>query len=291
MAGEPSQSDDFLHGMAVSSAARLATARAAINLAELERRAAVQPAPPSLRLSDKRFDLIAEVKKSSPSAGRLADAALSPTVQADQYVAAGVAAISVLTEPSRFAGSLADLEQVAAKIDALPVMRKDFLVDPYQVVEARAAGAGGVLLIAAILEPPVLRDMLQVTFDLGMFALVEAFDEPDLARCIPVMADLMPAIAADGTCRMLLGINCRNLRTLDVEFERFGRLAEQLPDSIPWVAESGVDSPDKAALVASTGYRLALVGTALMRSAGPTGAAQALIQAGRAGRRDSCRRD
>jgi len=108
--------------------------------------------------------------------------------------------------------------------------------------------------------------------------------EPDLARCLPVMSDLMPAIDDDGACRMLLGINCRNLRTLDVEFERFERLAEQLPDSIPWVAESGVDSPDKAALVASAGYRLALVGTVLMRSAEPTSVAQALLEAGRAGR-------
>ncbi len=276
-------SDDFLQDMAVSSAARLSEARAAVGLMEFERRATARPAPPPLRLSAKGFDLIAEVKKSSPSAGRLADAALSPAAQAEQYIAAGVAAISVLTEPSRFAGSLADLEQVAAKIEAIPVMRKDFLVDPYQVVEARAAGAGGVLLIAAILEPPVLRDMLQTAFDLGMFALVEAFDEPDLARCVPVMTDLMPAIDADDACRLLLGINCRNLRTLDVEFERFGRLTEQLPDSIPWVAESGVDTPDKASFVASAGYRLALVGTALMRSAEPTGTAQALLDAGRAG--------
>jgi len=284
MAGELSQADDFLHSMAASSAERLTLARATCSLPELERRAAAQPASPSLCLSGTGFDLIAEVKKSSPSAGRLADAALSPASQAGQYAAAGAAAISVLTEPSRFAGSLADLEQVVADIDAIPVMRKDFLVDPYQVVEARAAGAGGVLLIAAILEPPMLRDMLHTTFDLGMFALVEAFDEPDLAHCIPIMTDLMPVIDAADTCRMLLGINCRNLRTLAVEFERFGRLAEQLPDSIPWVAESGVDSPDKASFVARAGYRLALVGTALMRSAEPTGAAQALLAAGRAGR-------
>jgi len=182
MAGKTAQSADFLHDMAVSSAARLAAVRETINVAALERRATVQSVPPPLRLSGERFDLIAEIKKSSPSAGRLADVVLSPAKQASQYVAAGAAAISVLTEPSRFAGSLADLEQVVADIEAVPIMRKDFLVDPYQVVEARAAGAGGVLLIAAILEPPVLRDMLQATFDLGMFALVEAFDEPDLAR-------------------------------------------------------------------------------------------------------------
>ena len=276
---------DFLQGMAAASAERLDAARTTIDLATLERQAAAQPAPPPLQLSAAGFDLIAEVKKSSPSAGRLAAATLSPAAQAGKYAAAGAAAISVLTEPSRFSGSLTDLEQVVAQVTDIPVMRKDFLIDPYQVVEARAAGAGGVLLIAAILEPSVLREMLQTTFDLGMFALVEAFDEPDLLRCIPVMVEQMPAINDEGTCRMLLGINCRNLRTLAVEFVRFKWLAEQLPAPIPWVAESGVGTPDKATLVASVGYRLALVGTALMRSAEPTSVAQALIKAGRAARR------
>ena len=276
---------DFLAGMAAASAERLHAARATLNLDALERRAAARNAPPPLLLSAAGFDLIAEVKKSSPSAGRLAAAAMSPAAQARKYVAGGAAAISVLTEPSRFAGSLADLEQVVAEVTNIPAMRKDFLVDPYQVIEARAAGAGGVLLIAAILEPPVLRDMLQMTFDLGMFALVEAFDEPDLMRCIPVMVDRMPAINADGACRMLLGINCRNLRTLEVEFLRFKWLAEQLPEPIPWVAESGIDSLDRATLVASAGYRLALVGTALMRSDQPANAARAFLKAGRDARR------
>jgi len=287
MTGDTAQlgDNDFLHAMASSSAARLTAARATMSTDDIERRATAQPAAPLLRLSAAGFDLIAEVKKSSPLAGRLADTALSPATQAGKYASAGAAAISVLTEPSRFAGSLADLEQVAAQINTIPVMRKDFLVDPYQVIEARAAGAGGVLLIAAILEPAVLRDMLQTTFDLGMFALVEAFDASDLQRCLPVIAEQAPAPTGDGACRMLLGINCRNLRTLEVEFERFEQLAQQLPDSIPWVAESGVDRPDKAALVAHAGYRLALVGTALMRSDEPTGAAQALLTAGRSARR------
>ncbi len=275
---------DFLQTMAAASVDRLHAAQAQIDLATLERRAGERQRPPELHLSAAGFDLIAEVKKSSPSAGRLATAALSPAEQAGKYSAAGAVAISVLTEPSRFSGSLADLEQVVAEIETLPVMRKDFLVDPYQVVEARAAGAGGVLLIAAMLEPVVLRDMLQTAFALDMFVLVEAFDAVDLARCLPVMADQPSAINADA-CRMMLGINCRNLRTLDVEFMRLMELAGQLPDSIPCVAESGVDSPDKAVLVAEAGYRLALVGTALMRSDDPTSAAQALLAAGRDTRR------
>lgn len=271
--------------MAAASAERLAAARTRTPLAGLEQAAADRKAPPPLRLSADGFDLIAEVKRSSPSAGVLADATLSSVVQGKKYVAGGAAAISVLTEPSRFAGSLTDLAEVAAAVDDRPVMRKDFLVDPYQVVEARAAGAGGVLLIAAMLEPELLRDMLQTTFDLGMFALVEAFDEADLMACIPVMAGMMPAIDEAGACRMLLGINCRNLRTLDVEFLRLRKLSEQLPDPIPGVAESGVDSPDKATLVAGAGYRLALVGTALMRAADPVQAAEALLAAGRAAQR------
>ncbi len=279
------QSGDFLRDMARASAERLKVARAGTSLAALERQAAAQKAPPSLQLSGDGFDLIAEVKKNSPSAGQLADSTLSPALQASEYALGGAAAISVLTEPTRFSGALSDLEQVVETVTTIPVMRKDFLVDPYQVIEARAAGAGGVLLIAAMLEPPVLRDMLQTTFDLGMFALVEAFDEPDLLRCIPSMVDLMPAINDDGTCRMLLGINSRNLRTLDVEFLRFKWLAEQLPEPIPWVAESGIDTLDKVTLVAGAGYCLALIGTALMRSDEPKLAAQAFIKAGRTARR------
>jgi len=282
MTGTAAQSgEDFLRAMATASAVRLDAARKSVDPATLERRAGAQKCPPFLKLSTAGFDLIAEVKKSSPSAGHLADPALSVARLAGKYAAGGAAAISVLTEPTRFAGALTDLENVAAGIEAIPVMRKDFLIDPYQVIEARAAGAGGVLLIASILEPPVLREMLQTAFDLGMFALVEAFDEPDLMRCVPVMVDLMPAMRADGTCRMLLGINCRNLRTLKVEFTRFRWLAEQLPAPIPWVAESGVDSPDKAMLVSGAGYRLALVGTALMRSNEPMSAVSALLKAGR----------
>ena len=284
MTGDTEKSgNDFLQGMAESSAERLHAARAKVDMAELARRATAQKAPPALQLSAAGFDLIAEVKKSSPSAGRLADETLSPVVQAGHYAAAGAAAISVLTEPSRFSGSLDDLEAVAATVKTIPVMRKDFLVHPYQVFEARAAGAGGVLLIAAILEPPVLRDMLQTAFALGMFALVEAFDGQDLARCVPIM-EKHTAIDAQGACHMLLGINCRNLRTLEVEFPRFTELAEQLPDTIPWVAESGVDSAGKAGLVAHDGYGLALVGTALMQSDEPTGTARALLEAGRKAR-------
>lgn len=273
---------DFLAGMAEASEQRAAGARAECDDRAMLRRAEAQPAPYPLRLSDEGFDLIAEVKRSSPSAGRLADDDLSPSEQGARYRDAGAVAISVLTEPSRFSGHLAHLTAVANEVAPVPAMRKDFLVAPYQVVEGRAAGASGVLLIAAMLETAMLSDMLQMTRDLGMFALVEAFDEADLDKCVPVMNDAGPAIDAAGVVRQLIGVNCRDLRTLQVDFPRFAVLARALPPDLPWVAESGVATREQAAEVAGLGYRLALVGTALMRSDDPTMAAGELLAAARA---------
>ena len=120
-------------------------------------------------------------------------------------------------------------------------MRKDFLVSPYQLLEARVAGAGGVLLIAAMLGDRELREMLRATHQLGLFALVEVFDRPDLDRAVAVIRAAGPAID-DGRCRTLLGVNCRDLRTLQVDFGRFAELAPHLPRGVPTVAESGVES-------------------------------------------------
>ena len=280
----PSIDSDFLAGMAAASTQRAADARAACDDQDILRRAEAQLAAHPLRLSDAGFDLIAEVKRSSPSAGKLAADDLSPPEQAARYRDAHAAAISVLTEPSRFAGHIEHLTAVADEVAPVPAMRKDFLVAPYQVIEGRAAGASGVLLIAAMLEAAMLRDMLQVTHDLGMFALVEAFNEADLDKCLPVMSDAGPAIDAAGVVRQLIGVNCRDLRTLQVDFPRFATLAGALPPELPWVAESGVATREQAAEVAGLGYRLALVGTALMRSDDPTGAAGALLAAARAAR-------
>ena len=164
---------DFLQQMAKHSAER------ASNIGPIETADLDKPVVP-LQLS--AFDVIAEIKGRSPAEGELAGTDLDRGEKARQYAGGGAAAISVLTEPSRFDGALEHLEEVVAAAPDTPVMRKDFLVDPYQVIEARAAGAGGVLLIAAILEPPVLRDMLQTSFALGMFALVEAFDEEQVGE-------------------------------------------------------------------------------------------------------------
>ena len=272
--------------MAGASRARVSAAERACPAGTVRERAEARSEAPALILGEDGFDLIAEVKRTSPSAGRLATDALAPGEQAARYVAAGAAAISVLTEPARFSGELAHLAEVVDTVSPVPAMRKDFLVDTYQVLEARAAGAGGVLLIAAMLDDTELRDMLALTLDLGMFALVEAFDVADLERSVPIMLDAGPAVS-DDRVRQLIGVNCRDLRSLDVSFGRFETLAGHLPADIPWVAESGVTMPADAAEVAGFGYRYALVGTALMRADDPTAAAAGLLEAGRAAAGDS----
>lgn len=284
MTRSPAQttSSDFLLRMAQASRLRLNRIMVDCDESRIRQRAQCCAPAPVLTLSMEGFDLIAEVKKKSPSVGQLAGKSMSPAEQAQRYSVAGAAAISVLTEPEQFAGALIDLEDVVSRVSGIPAMRKDFLVSPYQVLEARAAGAGGVLLIAAMLNEAELRDMLQTTLELGMFALVEAFDPADLDLCLPIMESCRSGLDESGdVCRMLIGINCRDLRTLKVDFPRFESMAGRLPGNLPWVAESGIETAETAAQVALMGYRLALVGTALMRSADPTAEGRAMIEAGR----------
>jgi indole-3-glycerol phosphate synthase len=271
---------NFLARMAAGSRVRSDAAEARRPAEPLARRAAELPPPPPLRLSPQGFDLIAEVKRRSPSAGNLAASALRIATQARNYVRGGAAALSVLTEPEEFAGDLAHLKEVAAAA-SVPAMRKDFLVSPYQLLEARVAGAGGVLLIAAMLGDRALREMLRATHQLGLFALVEVFDRADLDRAVAVIRATGPAVV-EGRCRTLLGVNCRDLRSLQVDFGRFAELAPHLPRFVPTVAESGVESPGQAARVAGLGYDVALVGTALMRASDPGRLAGELLAAGRA---------
>jgi len=270
-------SADFLEAMAAASAERVRAAQRSCPESELAARARRAPLPPPLRLDRSGFDLIAELKLRSPAAGVLAAAqeGLEPRLVA--YARAGAAAVSVLTEPSRFDGSLAHLADAARLLAPLrvPVMRKDFLVDGYQLLEARVAGAAGVLAIVRLLSRTALDALIARAAALGLFVLLEAFDAHDLA----VMREL---IAVHGTsARLLAGVNCRDLATLEVVPGRLLELAPLLPAGVPWVAESGVASGADAAQVAAAGYRLALVGSALMRDEDPEGLAQALIEAGR----------
>ncbi len=256
---------DFLLGMAEASRQRDAESRARLSDAQLSSQLARLDPPLPLLLAHGGFDVIAEIKKRSPAEGKLDDGLASPQQQAGVYIEGGAAALSVLTEPSRFDGSLEDLQAVVAMAGATPVMRKDFLVSRYQVREGRLAGASGVLLIAAMLEAGQLEAMLEAAFELDMFVLVEAFDMADLDSCLPVLESMGPAL--DGNrCRYMLGVNCRNLRTLQVEFDHFTRMAEALPSAVPCVAESGLTDVAQAQQLAKLGYRLALVGTTLMRS-------------------------
>ena len=272
-------SGDFLARMATASHRRLDRAISLRSEKDLRARVAKLPPPPAPRFTDTAFHLIAEVKRRSPSAGRLAGVGLEPAEQARRYAAGGAIAVSVLTEPEEFAGDLAHVRVIAQALPALAVMRKDFLVGTYQILEARDAGAAGVLVIAAMLDPEQIQAMIGCALDLEMFVLVEVFDRADLDRCVP--AALAAAATEQGRGRVLLGVNCRDLRTLKVTPGRFAELAPVLPRAVPWVAESGIETPAQAAEVARLGYSLALVGTALMQSGDPAAAAQAMLKAGR----------
>ncbi len=271
---------DFLAGMARASEAR---ARALLaSSGELERRARETPAPPDLCLAPAGFDVIAEVKLSSPSAGILSTDDTSIEPRASAYAGAGACAVSVLTEPERFGGDIDHLRRVACALAPLgvPAMAKDFLVAPEQLFAARLAGAGGVLLIVRMLDDARLTEMLDAAMGLGLFVLLEAFDAEDLDRASDVMGrrDFAPG-------RLLLGINCRDLRTLKVDTGRFDGMTEHFPAGSCRVAESGIETAGDAARVAALGYSVALVGTALMKTADPARLLQQMIEQGRAARR------
>jgi indole-3-glycerol phosphate synthase len=197
--------------------------------------------------------LIAEYKRSSPSAGAIAGPDIAS--QARAYEEGGAAAISVLTEPTRFDGALADLRAVRHAV-GLPVLRKDFLVHPAQVIESRAAGGDAVLLIAAALSELELKGMLAVAADLGLGALVEAHSEEDLAK----------ALATDAP---VIGVNARDLETLDVDVERALAMLPGVPSDRVAVLESGVSTREHVERAIEAGARGVLVGETLMRSPDP----------------------
>ncbi len=261
---------DFLRQMGAASAAR-AEALGAWRAADFDR--------PVRPLVLDRFDLIAEIKLHSPSEGALVENGDDRVRRARQYAEGGAAAISVLTEPSRFGGALDHLAEVAAAV-SVPVMRKDFIVDPRQVQEARAAGASGVLLVAALLEDPALRALLDCAFELSMFVLLECFDERDLERTVTLLEQERFARHA-AEHRLLVGVNSRDLRTLRVDAGRLATLAPLLPPGAVAVAESGLGEAADAAAAAGMGYRMALVGTALMRAPEPANVVRGMLQAGR----------
>jgi indole-3-glycerol phosphate synthase len=236
-----------------------------------EMREAARSAPPPRRLGSfgSTFDVIAEIKPRSPAEGSFAGR--SATVQAQAYQEGGAAMISVLAEPSEFGGSVRMVAEVS-RLAFVPVLAKDFLVDPIQVFEAREAGAGGVLLIARMLDDRGLSRLLDTASECGCFTLLEAFDREDLDRISRL---------SGGREDVLVGVNCRDLDTLEVVPSRHAELADRLPDGQVAVAESAVTSSADIERVCGLGYRAALVGTALMRADQPGSLVGELVTAGR----------
>jgi len=268
----------LLTEMAQTSLARLEQARARESEQVLWARVSDAPPPPVLKLSHEGFDIIAECKLHSPSAGDLSAHTSDVESRVKAYAQGGACAVSVLTEPSRFGGKLEHLAQAAEVLTPLgvPAMRKDFLVDPYQVMEARAVGAGGVLVIARMLDRSHITALLDCAAMLKMFVLIEAFDAEDLT----VIRDVLHCRQGHEE-QVLVGVNCRDLQKLTVELPRLEELVESLPEEFPRVAESGVKSLDDVRRTVDLGYTVALVGTTLMNSDAPARLLGEMLATGR----------
>ena len=229
--------------IAARRAADLATELAGVTMGRLERAAAAAPAARdlSLRLARPGLALIAEVKRSSPTAGQIVSDGDDPVRRARAYAAGGAAAISVLCEPHWFGGSVADLTAVRAAV-SVPVLAKEFVVDPRQLPILRAAGADLVLLLVSLQPAARLSRLVDLAFDLGLEPLVEAHDERELERAL-------------GTRARLIGLNNRDLRTLTVDPEQAVRLRRLVPADRLVVAESGVREPGHGRRLARPGLR------------------------------------
>jgi indole-3-glycerol phosphate synthase len=256
--------DDLLAGALADASER----RAVRSFAEVEADALAAPAAhdalAALAPAD-RVKIIAEVKRASPSRGSLAEIR-DPAGLAVSYQTGGASAISVLTEQRRFGGSLDDLRDVRAAVE-VPVLRKDFIADPYQVLEARAAGADIVLLIVAALDQPVLAELYRLIGELGMTALVEAHSAAEVDRALEIGAQLV-------------GVNARDLTTFQLDRELFGTLAGSIPSGVIRVAESAVTSPADVAHYREAGADVVLIGEALVTGDDPVTTLESFLAAG-----------
>lgn len=238
-----------------------------VSLEQLKERAAhVQPARNArCFLASDQVCVIAEVKRHSPSRGPLADIN-DPAKLAIEYEAGGAHCISVLTEERRFGGSLSDLEQVRAAVD-IPVLRKDFIVGSYQLWEAKVYGADLVLLIVAALQQDALVSLVERSRSLGLTPLVEVHDEDEIARALDAGADV-------------IGVNARDLKTLEIDRNVFARVAHLIPDDCVKIAESGIREPHDLIAYAEAGADAVLVGEALVTGKDPRAAVHDLVTAG-----------
>ena len=212
-----------------------------------------------------RVKIIAEVKRASPSRGALAEI-VDPAALAVSYQTGGASAISVLTEGRKFGGSLDDLEQVRAAVE-IPVLRKDFIAEEYQVFEARAAGADLVLLIVAALEQPVLQRLHALIGQLGMTALVEAHSAEEVERALDLGAHVV-------------GVNARDLSTFELDRDLFGTLADSIPSGVIRIAESAVLEPADVTHYRAAGADVVLIGEALVRGDDPIATLEEFLAAG-----------
>ena len=239
-----------------------------VSLAQIQE--AIDRAPavrdPLATMLSQEMSLIAEVKRSSPSKGVLAQIA-DPAALAEQYAEAGASMISVLTERRRFGGSLDDLDAVRARVD-IPVLRKDFMVDEYQFFEARAYGADVVLLIVAALGANQLKDYFQLASELGMRSLIEVHTHNELERALEISPEIV-------------GVNSRNLKTLEVNTGAFAELIPRLPADVVRVAESGITNRRDVDYAQNSGATAILVGEALVRAGEPATAVRELLGLGR----------
>ncbi|GGK68217.1 indole-3-glycerol phosphate synthase TrpC [Nocardia camponoti] len=255
--------DSILDGVRADVAAR----EALLDFQAIKAAAAATKAPLDARaaLHEDGIAVIAEVKRASPSKGALADIP-DPAVLASAYEEGGARIISVLTEERRFGGSLADLDAVRAAVN-IPVLRKDFVVGPYQIHEARAHGADVILLIVAALEQDTLAALIDRTESLGMTALVEVHTEEEADRALEAGASV-------------IGVNARNLKTLEVDPDVFARIAPGLPSEVIRVAESGIRGTADLLAYAGAGADAVLVGESLVTSGNPRAAVSELATAG-----------
>ncbi|MGI9016035.1 MAG: indole-3-glycerol phosphate synthase TrpC [Euzebya sp.] len=239
----------------------------------LLRRAQQTPDPPSFAaaLAKSGVAVITEIKRASPSRGHMSDIA-DPVALAHDYVAGGAAAISVLTEPAHFLGSLADLSAVAAAV-SVPVLRKDFIVEDYQVWQSRAAGAAAVLLIVAGLEDTALTRLITTTTQAGLDCLIETHSAAEIARAVRAHEQ------AERECRLILGVNARDLVTLEVDREHISRVRAEadLPSGAILVAESGIRGPADVRSYAAVGADAVLVGEHVSTAADSRAAVAALV--------------
>ena len=255
--------DEIVAGVRLDVASRMEQ----VPLDELKARAAkVAPARDvAAVLAGDDVCVIAEVKRSSPSKGHLAEIA-DPAALAVEYEAGGAHCISVLTEQRRFGGSLADLAAVRARVD-IPVLRKDFIVTSYQLWEAKAYGADMALLIVAALDQEALVSLVERTMSLGMTPLVEVHDHDEVGRALDAGATV-------------IGVNARDLRTLEVDRTQFNRVAPLIPDSCVRIAESGVRDAHDLIVYAEYGADAVLVGESLVTNKDPRIAVHDLVTAG-----------